>query len=355
MTRPLPVWGARLSAAAAALLCALAILYADLARAQGSVNLYSSRHYDTDEKLYSGFEEATGIKVNRIEASADELIERIRNEGRNSPADILITVDAGRLWRAEEAGIFAPVESAVLDSRIPAHLRHPDNLWFAFSQRSRMIFYAKDRVANPPLTYEALTDPAYKGLVCTRSSSSTYMLSLLASIIAHDGEDAARDWAAGVYANRARDPEGNDTDQLLAIASGQCDIAVVNSYYFARTLRGGVKDLTGDALANIGWIFPNQPGPGSDGRGAHMNISGAGMVKNAPNPENAVKFLEYLSSDKAQEYFAGGNDEFPAVEGVPLPAEVAKLGEFKKDTLNLAALGEFQRMAQQIYDEVGYK
>lgn len=335
-----------------ALACAGAlVLVADnTARAEEVLNLYSSRHYETDERLYSDFEKQTGIKLNRIEASADELIERIKSEGANSPADVLLTVDAGRLWRADDAGLLQPIESDVLESRIPARLQQRDNHWFGFSQRSRMIFYAKDRVDTPPTTYEALADPVYKGKVCTRSSSNIYMLSLMASMIAHHGEEAAKDWATGLYANRARDPEGNDTAQLKGLVSGQCDIVVANSYYFARAIRRTVEGLSESERANIGWVFANQ-----DGRGAHMNISGGGVVKTAPHKDNAVKFLEYLASDKAQEYFSAGNDEFPAVDGVPLAPSAASLGEFKPDDLNLSALGENQPMAQKIYDEVGYR
>lgn len=341
-----------LRAGSLAAICAAAFVlvpFAD-AKAEGELNLYSSRHYDTDERLYSNFEEETGIKINRIEASADELIERIANEGDNSPADVLLTVDAGRLWRADQAGVLAPVESSVLEERIPESLQHPKNHWFGFSQRARMIFYAKDRVDNPPQTYEALADPAYKGKVCTRSSSNIYMLSLMASIVAHAGEDAAKSWAEGMYANRARDPEGNDTAQLKGLVSGQCDIVVANSYYFARAIRKDVEGLSEAERANIGWVFPNQ-----GDRGSHVNISGGALVKSAPNKDNAIKFLEYLASDAAQEYFAAGNDEFPVVEGVSFSASVQELGDFKRDTLNLSALGENQTAAQKLYDEVGYQ
>lgn len=320
------------------------------ASADGEVNLYSSRHYDTDERLYTDFETETGIKINRIEASASELIERIANEGANSPADILLTTDAGNLWRAHKAGLFAPVNSEYLNDRIPAHLRHPDNLWFAFSQRSRILYYAVDRVDNPPRTYEDLADPIYKGQVCTRTSSNIYMLSLMASMIAHSGEEAAKAWGEGLYANRARDPEGNDTAQIRGVASGQCDIAVGNSYYFARAIRKNVEGLGETDRANVGWVFPNQ-----NDRGAHMNVSGGGMIKTAPNADNAVKFLEYLAGRKAQEYFSSGNDEYPAVPGTGLSASVATLGLFRQDNLNLSALGENQAAAQRIYDEIGYK
>lgn len=320
------------------------------ALADGEVNLYSSRHYDTDERLYSDFEEATGIRVNRIEDSGSVLIERIKSEGANSPADIFLTTDAGRLWVAEEEGLFQPVESEVLENSIPAHLRHPNGLWFGFSERARVIFYDKERVDPSEIaSYQDLADPKWEGMVCTRTSSNIYMLSLMAAMIDHLGEDGAKQWAAGLWANRARDPEGGDTDQLRGIASGQCAIAVANTYYFARALRSEVKDLSAHT-DKIGVIFPNQ-----DSFGTHVNISGGGVLKNAPNRENAVKFLEYLVSAQAQEYFSGGNDEYPVVEGTKLPESIASLGDFKSDEINLTILGKNQALAQQIYDEVGYQ
>ncbi|WP_026481330.1 Fe(3+) ABC transporter substrate-binding protein [Ahrensia sp. 13_GOM-1096m] len=322
---------------------------AQMAFADGELNLYSSRHYDTDEKLYGDFEEQTGIKVNRIEGKADELIERLKSEGANSPADILLTVDAGRIWRAESADLFAAVESEELEKRIPAALQHPENHWFGFSTRARMIFYSKDRVSEPPQTYADLADPKYKGQICTRSSSNIYMLSLLASRIAHDGAEVATQFAQGLKDNLAREPQGGDTDQLRGLVSGECDIAVANSYYFARAMRTEVKDLSAD-IDQIGWVFPDQ-----DGNGTHVNVSAAGLLKNAPNKENAVKFLEYLASDSAQHYFAAGNDEFPVVEGVEKSASVIKLGKFKADELNLSELGTNQAEAQEIYNTVGYK
>lgn len=319
------------------------------ALAEGVVNIYSSRHYDTDQRLYSDFEKQTGIKVNRIEGQADELIERLKAEGKNSPADVLITVDAGRIWRATEAGLLGPVDSEILDERIPAALRHPDNLWFGISTRARIIFYNKERVKEPPQTYDALADPKYKNMICTRSSSNVYMLSLLASRIAEEGKDEATAWAQGLKDNLARPPQGADTDQLRALVSGECDIAIANTYYFARAMDENVDGIS-DSIDQIGWVFPDQ-----NGRGAHVNVSAAGMLKNAPHPENAKKFLEYLTSDTAQEYFANGNDEYPVVEGVGRSSAVKKLGDFKADDLNLSALGEYQPEAQDIYNQIGYR
>ncbi|SEO13475.1 iron(III) transport system substrate-binding protein [Pseudorhodobacter antarcticus] len=327
------------------------VLTASAAFAEGEVNIYSSRHYDTDERLYADFTAATGITINRIEGNADELIERMRAEGANSPADILITVDAGRIWRAEEAGLLSPVASEVLDTRIPAALRDPAGHWFGFSTRARVIFFDKDKVQNPPQTYAALADPAYKGMVCMRSATNIYSLSLLSAIIANDGEEAARAWAQGVKDNLAREPEGGDTDQLRGVLSGQCPIAISNTYYFARAIRTEVEGLTAaDGFDRIGWTFPDQ-----GGHGTHVNISGAGVAANAPNRDNAIAFLEYLASDQAQAYFADGNDEYPVVEGVALAASVAGLGSFTRDDLNLAELGRNQALAQTIYNDLGWK
>lgn len=314
----------------------------------GEVNVYSSRHYDTDLRLYEDFTKQTGIEVNLIEADADALIERIKSEGELSPADLLVTVDAGRLWRAEEAGIFAPVRSDILERRIPIHLRHPDGLWFGLSTRARIIIYNKDAGTPEGLEdYEDLADPRFKGQVCIRSSSNIYNISLLSAIIAHDGEKKAEDWARGVVANFARPPQGNDTAQIEAVASGECRIAVVNTYYLAR-FAGGDEEKRA-LFDKIGVIFPNQ-----DSYGTHVNISGAGVVKTAPNRENAIRFLEYLTSDSAQRYFADGNNEYPAVSGLKANSAVEKLGSFKADTLNASEIGKNQRLAVEIFDRVGW-
>ncbi len=328
---------------------ALTAVLATSAAAEGELNLYSSRHYDTDERLYTDFEEATGITINRIEGKADELIARMEAEGANSPADILLTVDTSRLARAKNAGILQPVESAVLEERVPANLQDADNEWFGFSQRARIIFYDKADVASPPATYMDLAKPEYKGLVCIRSSTNTYNQTLLASIITHHGAEEATKWAEGVVANMARDPQGGDTDQLRGVVSGECEIAVSNSYYFARALRTDVKGLSAE-IDMLGIQFPSQ-----DAEGAHMNLSGAGVAANAPNRDNAIKFLEYLASDQAQVYFSNGNDEYPAVEGVALADNVAALGAFKADDVNLSEVAKNIPEAQKIFNEVGWK
>jgi iron(III) transport system substrate-binding protein len=319
------------------------------ASADGEVNIYSARHYDTDDVLFDAFKERTGITVNRIEGKSDELIARMQAEGENSPADIFMTVDAGRIWRADEAGLLSPVESEVLKERIPPHLRHPDGHWFGMSQRARIIFYAKDRVEDPPQTYEALADNQYDDMVCSRSSSNIYNLSLMASIIETHGRDTAKEWASGVYENMAREPQGNDTDQLRGIVSGECDIAIANHYYYVRALVSDVEGVTG-STDEIGWVWPNQ-----SGRGAHVNLAAAAVTASAPNRENAVAFLEFLTSDFAQSHFAKQNNEFPAVPGVPLDQGVAQLGYFIPDTSTGAEVyGENAPEAQAVFNEVGW-
>lgn len=316
----------------------------------GEVNVYSSRHYDTDLAMYDEFTEATGIKVNLIEAGADALIERITSEDEFSPADVLITVDAGRLWRAEEAGILDSVESAALNERVPASLRHPDGLWFGLSKRARVIIYNKAAGKPETLdTYADLADPSNRGKVCIRSSSNIYNISLMAGIISHEGAENAEAWATGVVANFARPPQSNDSGQIEAVAAGECGIGLVNTYYLARY--AGSDDPEQRAVADaLGIVFPDQ-----DGNGTHVNISGAGVVKGAPNRENAVKFIEYLTEAKAQSYFANGNNEYPVVAGVAPTAAVVSLGSFKEDQLNASMLGQNQAEAVRVFDRAGWQ
>ena len=334
------------------LLAATLVAIAGMASAQDKVlNLYSSRHYQTDEALYAGFTKATGIRINRIEAGEDALIERIRNEGARSPADVLITVDAGRLWRAEQLGFFQPVKSAVLEQRIPASFREPGGLWYGFSLRARVIAYNKARVKPGEVaSYEALAEPKWKGRVCMRSSTNIYNLSLMGALIDHLGEHKAQAWAQGVKANLARDPKGGDTDQLKSVAAGECDVTISNQYYYARLARSAKAEDKAVA-EKVGVVFPNQ-----SSWGTHVNISGAGVMKHAPNRDAAVKFLEYLASDEAQRYFAEGNNEWPAVAGVKTANPVlSALGDFKRDALNVAVLGRNQPASQKLYDRVAWK
>ena len=319
-------------------------------RSVAEVNLYSSRHYDTDQALYDNFTEATGIKVNLIEAGADELIARIQSEGVSSPADLLITVDAGRLWRAEQAGIFQPVTSAVLANRLPDNMRHPEGLWMGLSKRARVIVYNRAAGMPEPLaSYEDLANPVHKGKVCIRSSSNIYNISLMASIVARNGEAAAEEWATGVVANFARPPQSNDTGQIRAVASGECGIAIANTYYLARLAAS--EDPQDQAVAAaVGIVFPDQAG-----NGTHVNISGAGLVKTAPNPENAIRFLEYLASDQAQSLFADGNHEYPVVSGIAATSTVVALGDFAEDSLNTSEFGVNQAAALMVFDRAGWK
>jgi iron(III) transport system substrate-binding protein len=320
------------------------------AKAQASaLNLYTSRHYDTDDALYNSFTETTGIRVNMVEASADELIERIKSEGDNSPADILITVDAGRLWRAEQDGLFQPVDSAILNSAVPEYLRHPDGQWFGFSKRARVLMYNKDRVNPTELsTYEDLVDPKWSGRLLTRSSTNIYSQSLTGALIHHLGEEATEEWARGFVANFARQPEGNDTAQIQAVAAGVGDVAIANSYYLARLMKS--DDPADQAVAEqVGMFFPNQ-----DGRGTHVNISGGGVLRSASNYEAAVQFLEHLVSPEAQQYFATGNNEYPVVDGTEVDPVLASFGTFKEDNIDARIFGSNNDEALRLMDRAGW-
>jgi iron(III) transport system substrate-binding protein len=329
-------------------LCALLLPLPALAQ---TLNLYSSRHYQTDQALYDNFTRQTGIKVNLIEGGEDALIERIRNEGAKSPADVLITVDAGRLWRAEQMGLFQPVKSKALETRLPASFRHPEGLWFGFSARARIIAYNKARVkAGEIARYEDLADPKWKGRICSRSSGHVYNLSLISSLVNHLGEAKAEAWTKAVASNLARAPKGGDTDQLKAVAAGECDLAISNTYYYVRLMKSQ-KPEDRKVTEQVAVLLPNQKD-----RGTHVNVSGAGVLKNAPNRDAAVRFLEYLAGDEAQKYFANGNNEWPTVAAVkPENRELATLGSFKMDELNLAAIGRNQPAAQKIADRSGFK
>lgn len=324
-------------------------LLSGAALADGEVNIYSSRHYDTDDALYADFEEQTGISVNRIEDDADKLIERMRAEGELSNADIVLTVDISRIQRSDEAGLLQPIDSEAIADIVPDSLHSANDHWVGVTTRARIIFYDKDDVTDPPQTYQDLADPKYEGMICTRSSSNVYMLSLLASIIAHDGEEAGKAWAQGVLNNLAREPEGGDTDQLRGLISGECDIALANHYYYARGFRQDVTGLS-EAIDKIGYVFPNQ-----DTTGTHVNISAIGIAKNAPNADNARAFIEYLLTPGAQKLIADGNDEYPVLADVVPSEAVQNMGEFKRDEINLFDVAAQSTRAQEIYNEVGYK
>ncbi len=312
------------------------------------VNVYSARHYDTDIALYDTFTKRTGITVNLIEGGSDALIERIVNEGEFTPADILITVDAGRLWRAQQRGVFQPVESEILESRVPAHLRETNGHWFGLSKRARVIVYRKDAALPIRVTrYEDLSNESLRGLICMRSSSNIYNLSLMASLLDAHGSDVAKTWASGVVENFARDPQGNDTSNVTAVYNGVCGLTIANTYYLGRFL---ASDTESDReLANsLKVVFPNQ-----DDRGTHVNISGAGITKHAPNRDDAILFLEYLTDDYAQRLFAEGNNEYPVVGHTS--GAVAELGGFKEDEIRAQLLGENQAAAVRVYDLAGWR
>jgi iron(III) transport system substrate-binding protein len=317
----------------------------------GVVNLYSARHYDTDNALYEGFTKKTGIKVNLVEAKAEELIERIKSEGANSPADLIITVDAGNLWRAKDAGILQPVSSPILTSAIPANLRDPNNQWFGLSKRARVIMYNKDKVKPSDLsTYEALTDPKWKGRILVRSSGNVYNQSLVGSMIPVLGAQKTEEWARGLVANFARPPEGNDTAQIKAVAAGRGDIAIANTYYIARLLKSSKADEKAIAQ-KVGVFFPNQ-----GNRGTHINICGGGVVKTAKNKDAAIKFLEYLVSKEAQEMFANRNNEYPVISGVNIDSVVASFTQQAKfDNANADVFGKNNPEALKIMNRAGWK
>ena len=335
-----------------ALLPILACAIAPAVLAQEQVlNLYSARHYQTDEALYQNFTKQTGIRINRIEAGDDQLLERLKSEGANSPADVLLIVDAARLAQADDLGLFQPVASKVLEARIPAELRDPEGAWFGLSSRARIIVYNKATM-NPAdvATYASLADPKNKGKVCTRSGSHPYNLSLLSAQIAHLGESKAEAWAKGVVANLARKPQGGDTDQIKAVAAGECGAALSNSYYYARLLRS-TKPEDREVVAKTGVVWPDQAGVGT-----HLNVSGAGVLKHAPHRDNAIRFVEYLASDEAQGYFADGNNEWPAVKGLKVKnAALEAMGTFRADALPIATLGRNTATAQKLADRAGWR
>ena len=326
-----------------------ALLGAAPVQAQSVLNIYSARHYQTDEALYTDFTKQTGIKINRLDGKEEELVERIKNEGASSPADVLITVDAARLEIADKAGLFQPLKSAVIDARVPAHMRTPN--WAAFSTRARVVVYAKATVnAEWVQTYEDLANPRLKNQICVRSGAHPYNLSLGAAMLSHDGEAKTEAWARGLVANFARAPKGGDTDQLKAVAAGECGVAISNSYYLARLMRS-TKPEDQQVVQALGIVWPNQKTWGT-----HVNVSGAGIVKSAPNHAAAVKFLEYLASDSAQAYFANGNNEWPVVASAQVknPALEA-LGPFKADTLPIGQLANNTALAQKVYDRAGWR
>lgn len=318
--------------------------------AASEVNVYSHRHYDTDKQLFKMFEEKTGIKVNVVKAQASALIKRIQSEGKNSPADVLITVDAAGLFQAKDQGLLQPIESEYLTTNIPAKFRDKDNEWFALTKRARVAVYKTgSNIPNELKTYEDLADPKFKGQIMVRSSNNVYNQSLLAAVIAHHGEEYALNWAKGVVANMAHPPKGNDRYQVKAIANDIGSIAVANTYYIGKMVDN--KDISqAEAVKKVTILFPK-----FEKGGTHVNVSGAGVAKYAPNKENAIKFIEFLASKEAQDLFANGNFEYPILSSVEKNDILKSWGTFTEDDISMNLLGENNKAAVKIFDQANWR
>jgi iron(III) transport system substrate-binding protein len=316
--------------------------------ASSEVNVYSHRHYDTDKQLYKMFEEKTGIKVNVVNADANALIKRLESEGQKSPADVLITVDAGRLYQAKSKELIQSIESKYLMEVVPENMRDEDNKWFALTKRVRAFIVPID--SNIEIkTYEDLIKPEYKKMIMVRSSNHVYNQSMLAAVIAHHGEEYALKWAQGVVKNMARKPRGNDRYQVKAVANGIGKIAIANTYYVGKMI--GNKDIAeSEAVKKVKIIFPT-----FENGGTHINVSGAGVAKYAPNKENAIKFIEFLLSPKAQDLFANGNFEYPVAKGVKKNDVVSSWGTFEDDNISINTMGKYNINAVKIFDKAGWK
>lgn len=323
-----------------------------------TVNIYSARHYPTDEALYVNFTKTTGIKINRVDADDAGILARLKAEGTASPADVILLVDAARLWKGEIEGLFQPIQSKILNDAIPVQFRAKSNAdgaspWFGFSTRARVIVYNKVKVSKDDVdTYEELGDPKNKGKLCIRSGSHPYNLSLFGAVLEHLGDQKTEFWLKGMVENMARAPKGGDTDQIKGVASGECGLAVTNSYYLARIMRSD-KPEDKAIMDRVGVVFPNQASWGT-----HVNIAGGAVAKYAKNQVNAVKFLEYLASASAQDHFANGNNEWPIAKGVKInnPALQAMTGgNFKSETIPISVVGMNQVKVQQMLDRVGFK
>ena len=348
-----------LTRALAGLAAALTLLAGNAHAQSGVLNLYSARHYPTDEALYAGFTQATGIRIQRVDADDAGILQRLKAEGSASPADVILLVDAARLWRAEQDGLFRPIRSAVLEQAIPAHLRAAPaaadggTAWFGLSTRARVIVYDKTRIKREDAdTYEELADPKHKGRVCLRSGSHPYNLSLFGAMVEHIGPEKTEAWLKGIVANMARAPKGGDTDQIRAVASGECGVAVTNSYYLARLMRSSKPEDVA-VTEKVGVAFPNQASWGT-----HMNVAGGAVARHSKNVAAATKFLEYLASPQAQAHFANGNNEWPAVQGLAFdnPALKAMSGSgFKSELIPISAVGRHTATVQQMLDRVSFR
>ena len=330
--------------------CLLSLtLFANLVQAQ-EVNVYSARKEALILPLLEKFKAETGIDFNLITAKADELLKRLESEDHSTPADVFITTDAGRLQRAKEAGVLRAVNNAKLNARIPQNLRDSENYWFGMSRRARVIFYSRDKVDAAELsTYEALADPRWKGRICIRSSSNIYNQSLVASMIEVNGVEETEGWARALVANFARNPAGGDTDQLRAVAAGQCDIAIANTYYYGRLVKSS-KQADREVAESLGLFWPNQ-----DGRGAHVNVSGAAITQHAKHPEAAERLLEFMAGAESQTWYGEVNLEYPVTADAQSSELLKSFGEFKGDDLNLSRLGENNRAAVQLMDRAGWR
>ena len=321
---------------------------ADKPKSASVLNVYSARHYDSDKDMYKQFEEETGIKVRYRESGAPELLETMKAEGDASPADVVISSDAGTLYRFEAAGLLQPLQDETLEAEIPEHFRQKDGYWYGLARRVRVIAYDPERVKPEEVAhYSDLADPRFKGEVCMRSSTNIYNLSLMGELIGRMGHDAAQAWADGVVANFARPPQGGDIDQIEAIAAGECSVALTNHYYYVRLTTGSPSERA--AAAKVKLSFPEQ-----DTTGTHVNVTGAGVAAHEPNRDNAVKFLEWLATEDGQTWLTGATKEFPMVEGVPLPEGLEALPDFRKSDFPLEELGTHQAEAQEIYDKAGW-
>ena len=331
---------------------AISTLFSCQINESNQINIYSQRHYEVDRIQYENFEKNTGIKVNVIKAGADELLERLKNEGENTPADLFVTVDAGKLQKGVEMGLFQKIDNSVINSNVSDDLKDQNGYWIPITYRARLLVYSNDRVSESDLsTYEDLANEKWRKRLLVRSSTNAYNQALMSSLYANLGKEAVTDWSTDVVANFARDPKGNDRDQVKAIAAGQGDIAIVNSYYIGLLL-SSEKQSEVDAGKAVSVFFPNQ---GKNERGTHINISGFAMTKNAPNKENAIKLLEYLTGIEAQNTYVNNSYEYPANPNV-LPSKIVQSwGDFKRDTLDLNTLGTYRYDAIRVFDQTGWK
>lgn len=332
----------------ATFLLVFTILLQTSAKADGEVNVYSHRQPSLVEPLFKAFSKKTGVKVNTIFAKKG-LIERIKAEGRNSPADVLLTIDIGRLTASVAQGISQRVTSKILSKNIPANYRDPKGHWFGLTIRARVVYASKDRVKQDTITYEELADPKWRGKICIRNGQHVYNVALIASMIAHNGEAKTKQWLSGIKANLGRKPAGNDRGQVKSVYSGECDLAIGNTYYMAKMMLNDKKPEQKDWAASVKIIFPN-----TKGRGTHINLSGAVLAKNAPHKDNAIKLMEFLSSDEAQKIYASVNHEYPVKDGVPWSDIVKSWGEFKPDPISLEKVAKLRKRASELVDEVGF-